>query len=70
MLGLSLSSCPFQSPFYFMDSPLLESVLDEFGNIIPDQVGLQQRCSFPSECVQMGKKGVIIFLRFGLTSAG
>ena len=38
MLGLSLSSCPFQHPFYFIDDPVLQPVLDEFGEAMADQV--------------------------------
>jgi len=31
-------SCPFQTPFWFKQSPLLKPVLDEFGETIPDKV--------------------------------
>jgi len=40
-VGLSLSSCPFQHPFYFLDEPVLQPVLDEFGEALADQVWIQ-----------------------------
>merc|ERR1712243_279805 len=40
-IGLSQSSCPFQTPFWFKKAPELKPVLDEFGNTIPDQVWIE-----------------------------
>ncbi|XP_023347664.1 uncharacterized protein LOC111716439 [Eurytemora carolleeae] len=34
-------ACPFQTPFWFLSPPLLQPVLDEFGNTIPDRVWIQ-----------------------------
>ena len=38
MAGLCLTSCPFQSPLHFKDDPVIQPVLDEFGNTMADQV--------------------------------
>jgi len=41
LLGLGSSSCPFQQPFGFMDDPVLQPVLDEFGETMADQVWIE-----------------------------
>ncbi len=38
LAGLCLTSCPFQSPLHFKDDPVIQPVLDEFGNTMADQV--------------------------------
>jgi len=40
-LGLCFTSCPFQVPFGFLDDPLIQPVLDEFGNTMADQVWIE-----------------------------
>ena len=42
-LGLCFTSCPFQVPFGFLDDPLIQPVLDEFGNTMADQVRVDTR---------------------------
>ena len=49
-MGLSLSSCPFQHPFYFLDEPVLQPVLDEFGEALADQVGGGQNRTLYNMC--------------------
>ena len=38
LAGLCLTSCPFQQPLEFKDDPVIQPVLDEFGNTMADQV--------------------------------
>ena len=38
LASLCLSSCPFQQPLNFKDDPVIQPVLDEFGNTMADQV--------------------------------
>jgi len=51
LLGLGFSSCPFQSPFYFVNSPALQPVLDEFGELIPDQIWVEFGPVMNHKCV-------------------
>jgi len=51
LLGLGLTSCPFQSPFYFVDPPELQPVFDELGNMIPDQVWIEFGQVMNRKCV-------------------
>jgi len=50
-LGLGLSSCPFQTPFWFLDPPALMPVLDEFGNTIADKVWVEFGRIMNHKCV-------------------
>ena len=38
LASLFLASCPFQQPLNFKDDPVIQPVLDEFGNTMADQV--------------------------------
>lgn len=51
ILGLGFSSCPFQTPFGFHDSPQLKPVLDEFGNTNPEKVWIDFGRIINRKCV-------------------
>ena len=40
IVSLCLTSCPFQQPLYFKDDPIIQPVLDEFGETKADEVTL------------------------------
>ena len=43
IVSLCLTSCPFQQPLYFKDDPIIQPVLDEFGETKADEVTLAKK---------------------------
>merc|ERR1712079_356222 len=41
IVSLCLTSCPFQQPLYFKDDPIIQPVLDEFGETKADEVWIE-----------------------------
>jgi|ERR1711962_246291 len=66
-IGLSHSSCPFQTPFWFKKAPELKPVLDEFGNTIPDQVWIEFGPMQNHKCVDYFRVESAKTDKYGLT---